>query len=273
MQQVELKAVSRGDLGRARAKKLRRTGVVPAVLYGPRTKPLALQVDAKELGKITKRGARANLFIELQMDDSGKAAKRLALLQEVQQHPTSDKILHVDFREISMTEKLTTRVAVVAVGEPPGVKEGGVLNQVLHELTLRCLPKDLPDRIEVDVSKLTIGKSIPISELTPPANVEIVAADKTAAVFAVVAPMAEEEVATTEAAPGEPEVLKEKKVEGEEGAAAEGEKKGDAKKPAAAGKGEAKPAAAGKAEAGKAAPAAKAGAAAKPEAKGAPGKK
>lgn len=225
MQQVELKAQMRRDAGRTGVKKLRRKGWVPAVLYGPRVQPLSLQVEEKALRLIAQRAAGANLFVELEIAENGKTARRLALLQELQQHPTTDQILHADFREISMTEKLTATVAVEPVGEAAGVKEGGVLNRVLYELTVRCLPKDLPERIMVDVSKLAIGQSLQIADITAPAGVEILAADKTTAVFAVVAPMAEEEAAPAAEAAAEPEVIREKKEEGEEASTGAEEKK------------------------------------------------
>ncbi len=155
-----------------------------------------------------------------------------------------------------MTEKLTTAVSVEGRGEAIGVHEGGILNRVLHQLTVRCLPKDLPDQIEVDVTKLAIGQSISIGDIVPPPGVEIVAADKTAAIFAVVAPMAEEEVAPA-AGTAEPEVIKAKKAEGEE-VVAPGQEAKAAKSPKSEAKTEAKPEAKGKSEAGKPASAGKA---------------
>jgi len=129
--------------------------------------------------------------------------------------------VHVDFHEVAETEKVTIFVPVETTGEPAGVKNGGgTLEHILHKLKVRCLPKDLPEQITLDVTALEIGKSIHLGEIVPPAGVEIIG-EKSRTVVAVAAPRAEEEVAaTTEAkAAGDVEMTKEKKEEGAEGAA------------------------------------------------------
>ena len=229
-------------------------------MYGAKTKPLNIAVEFKELDKVLHHATGENVLVDLQLDEDGKTTSRLALIQEVQHHPFEDEILHVDFHEVSATEKLHTAVPVRPVGEPSGVKTGGgVLEFVMRELHVECLPQDLPDVIEVNVEKLEIGQGIHVGDITPPAGVTLLD-DKGQSVFIVAAPIAEEvvEAAATEGLV-EPEVIGAKKEEGEEGEAAEGEAKAKVEgKPAAgaagkteAGKGEAKPAAgaAGKAEA------------------------
>jgi len=200
--------------------------------------------------------------VDLLVDEGGKTNNRLALIQEVQHHPYKDTILHIDFHEVLATEKLRANVPVRPVGEPAGVKTGGgVLEYVMRELRVECLPQDLPDVLEINVEKLEIGQSIHIGDITPPQGVALLD-DKGQTVFLVAAPITEEELAAmTEAAatPGaEPEVITAKKEEGEEGAVAEGEAKpkaeagkaGDAKAPAPAAGGKAPAAgAAGKAPA------------------------
>ena len=163
------------------------------------------------------------------------------MLQEVQHHPLTGKVVHVDFHEVAETEKVTVSVPVETVGEPAGVKNGGgTLEHILHKLKVRCLPKNLPEQITLDVTALEIGKSIHIADIVPPAGVEIMG-EKTRTVVAVAAPRAEEEVVATTAAAGDVEMTKEKKVEGAEGAAPAA--KGDAKAAAPAGdkKADAKP--------------------------------
>ena len=109
--------------------------------------------------------------MDLQVDEGGKTNNRLALIQEVQHHPYEDTILHIDFHEVLATEKLRTSVPVRPVGEPAGVKNGGgVLEYVMRELHVECLPQDLPDVIEVNVEKLEIGQSIHVGDITPPAG-------------------------------------------------------------------------------------------------------
>lgn len=238
--QVKLNAKLRTDAGKTKVKRLRSQGIVPGIVYGAHTKPFSITVNSRELGDVLHHATGENVLVDLALDENGKASNRLALIQDVQHHPFNDTILHVDLHEVLATEKLRTKVPVRPHGEPAGVKTGGgVLEYILREIHVECLPKDLPDVIEVNVEKLEIGQGIHVNEITPPAGVTFLD-DKGQPVFLVVAPITEEEAAATEAAPGEPEVIGAKKEEGAEGA------EGDAKPGA---KAEAKPA--GKAEAGK----------------------
>jgi large subunit ribosomal protein L25 len=204
------------------------------------------------------------VLVDLSVENDARA-KRLALVQEVQHHPLSGKVLHLDLHEVAENEKVTVAVPVETTGEAAGVKNsGGTLEHVMFKLKVRCLPKDLPDQIFVDVAALEIGKSIHLGEVVAPAGVEILG-DKSRAVVTVAAPRAEEEVAPAAApAAGDVEMLKEKKEEGAEGEAAPAKGAAPAAKGAApAGKGTA-PAAKGDA---KAAPAGEKKAEAKPEGK------
>jgi len=243
--QVKLNAKLRNVTGRVKVKQLRTQGITPGIVYGAHTKPFSITVNSRELGDVLHHATGENVLVDLAVDENGKTSNRLALIQEVQHHPYADTILHIDLHEVLATEKLRTKVPVRPLGEPAGVKTGGgVLEFILRELHVECLPKDLPDVVEVNVEKLEIGGAIHVGEITPPAGVAFLD-DKGQPVFLVVAPIAEEEAATPAAgAAAEPEVIGAKPVEGEEAAA------GDAKP--AAGKAEAKPAAGAKAEAGKA---------------------
>jgi len=242
--QVKLNAKLRTVTGRVKVKQLRTQGITPGIVYGAHTKPFSITVNSRELGEVLHHATGENVLVDLMVDENGKPTNRLALIQEVQHHPFLDTILHVDLHEVLATEKLRTKVPVRPLGEPAGVKTGGgVLEFILRELHVECLPKDLPDVIEVNVEKLEIGGAIDVGEITAPEGVTLLD-DKGQPVFLVVAPIAEEEAATPAAgAAAEPEVIGAKPVEGEEAAA------GDAKP--AAGKAEAKPAAGAKAEAGK----------------------
>jgi len=249
MKSVPLTAYPRTLSRRGGAKKLREGGRIPAVIYGGKTKPQNLEVDRKSLEDLIHHSASENLLVDLTVDKDAKA-KRLALVKEVQHYALTGKVVHIDFHEISETEKVTVMVPVEPVGEAVGVKTGGgVLEHVLHKIKVRCLPKDLPEAIHVDVSALEIGKAVHIGDIKPPAGVEILG-DKHISVLAVAAPITEaEEAAATEAAaaaPGEVEMIKEKKEDGEGAAPAAG------KAPAAAGKAAATPAAAGDTGAAKA---------------------
>ena len=239
MKSVALKAYPRSQVQRAEVTKLRAAGRVPATIYGRQAAPQNLEVNAKEFADLLHHSASENLLVDLSVDNDVRA-KRLALVQEIQHHPLDGKVLHVDFHEVAENEKVTVQVPVETAGEPAGVKTGGgTLEHILHKLKIRCLPKDLPEQIVLDVTSLEIGKSIHLGDIQPPAGVEIVG-DKHITVVAVAAPRAEETAATTEAAPaaGDVEMTKEKK---EEGATAATPAKGEAKAAAGDKKAEAKP--------------------------------
>jgi large subunit ribosomal protein L25 len=250
MKSVALNAFPRTLGRRAGAKKLRTAGRIPATIYGRQAKPQNLEVISKEMENLIHHAVSENLLVDLAVKDDTRP-KRLALVQEVQHHPLSGNILHVDFHEVAENEKVTVQVPVETTGEAVGVKTGGgVLEHVLFKIKARALPKDLPELITVDVSNLNIGQAIHIGEIQAPPGVELIG-NKNAPVIAVAAPRTEEEEAAEAAAaaaatPGEVEMIKEKK-EGEEGAAPAGKpgEKGAPAKP-----GEKAPAAAKGAEKG-----------------------
>jgi large subunit ribosomal protein L25 len=250
MKSVALKAYPRSQVQRAEVTKLRRVGRVPATIYGRLAKPQNLEVNSKEFADLLHHSASENLLVDLSVENDARS-KRLALVQEIQHHPLDGKVLHVDFHEVAENEKVTVQVPVETTGEAAGVKTGGgVLEHVLFKLKVRCLPKNLPEQIVIDVTALEIGKAVHLGDIKAPEGVEIIG-DKHITVVAVAAPRAEEEVVAPEAAKaaGDVEMTKEKKEEGEEGAAPAkaGEKekapaKGDAKTAAAGDKkAEAKP--------------------------------
>jgi large subunit ribosomal protein L25 len=228
MKSVSLNAFPRTLTRRAGAKNLRSTGRVPAVIYGRQAEPQNLEVVSKELEDLIHHSVSENLLLDLTVKEDTRPV-RLALLQEIQHHPMTGRILHVDFHEVTADEKVTIFVPVETTGEAVGVKTGGgVLEHVLFKLKVRALPKDLPEVITLDVSHLEMGKALHIGDVKPPANVEILG-DKNISVVSVAAPRAEEEVAAEAEAPlaaGDVEMIKEKKEEGEEGAPAKAPAKG-----------------------------------------------
>ena len=233
MKSVPLNAFPRSLGRRAGAKKLRSEGRIPAVIYGGKDKPQSVEINAREIGDLIIHSVSENLLVDLAIKDDA-SPKRLALVQEVQHHPLSGHVLHVDFHEVSPTEKVTIMVPVETTGEAAGVKNsGGVLEHVLFKLKVRALPKDLPEQVVVDVTTLELNKTIHIGDIKAPEGVEILG-DKNIPVVSVAVPRAEEEPAAVEgaaAAAGDVEMIKEKK-EGEEGAAApaaKGAEKGAAK--------------------------------------------
>src|SRR6266853_2649468 len=213
--QVKLKAEPRPNVGRSGVRKLRARGIIPAVIYGGKVKPQALQVAARDINAIMSHASGENVLVDLEI--AGEKSNRAALVQEVQHSPVGGEIVHVDFHAISMDETIQAEVPLEPTGTPVGVKTfGGLLEQSLRALAIECLPGDLPDRITVDVSQLNIGDSIHVRDIHfPPGVTPKVQPDLTA--FSVVAPVVEEEpvVAEAEAAAAGPEVITEKKEEGE----------------------------------------------------------
>jgi large subunit ribosomal protein L25 len=243
MKSVALNATPRALTRRAGAKALREKGRIPAVIYGRQAQTQNIEVQAKEMEDLIHHSASENLLVDLEVKDDARP-KRLALVQEIQHHPLSGNVLHVDFHEVAENEKVIVQVPVETLGEAEGVKtDGGVLEHVLFKVKVKGFPKDIPEVITADVSHLKIGQAIHLGELKVPSTVELVG-DKGIPVIAVAAPRTEEEeaaeaAAAAEAAPGEVEMIKEKKEEGEEGAPpAKGAEKGAAKGAAPAKPGE-----------------------------------
>ncbi len=217
MKSVSLTAYPRALLKRNGTKKIRRAGRVPAVIYGRQHAPQNLEIRAEDMENLIHHSASANILVDLAIE-GGDSPKRLALVQEVQHHPLNGKLLHVDLHEVTENEKVTVTVPVESVGEAVGVKtSGGVLEHVLFRLKVRALPKDLPEFLQVDVTKLDVGQSIHIGDIQPPPGVEILG-DKKVVVLSVAAPVTEAQEAAAAAevaeAPLEPEMIKEKKEEG-----------------------------------------------------------
>jgi large subunit ribosomal protein L25 len=230
MKSVELTAFPRTLARRGGVKKLRDGGRIPAVIYGREKTPQNLEVGAKELEDLVHGSSSGNVLVDMSVKDDARP-KRLALVQEVQHHALSGKVLHVDFHEVEENEKVTVMVPVESVGEASGVKNsGGVLEHVLFKIKARALPRDLPEVLKLDVSQLEIGQAIHIGDIKPPAGVEILG-DKHISVIAVAAPISEAaEAAAAEASEtgaADVEMIKEKKEEGEEGAAPAAGKAGE----------------------------------------------
>jgi large subunit ribosomal protein L25 len=227
--QVKLKAEPRTATGRSAARKLKARGIVPAVIYGGKEKSQPLQVAARDINVMLSHASGENILVELEI--AGEKSNRTALVQEIQHSPLGGTVLHIDFHAISMDEKIQADVPLEAFGIANGVKNfGGLLEQNLRSLTIECLPRDLPDKITVDVSALNIGDSIHVRDIQLPTGVTVkVQPDLTA--FSVLEPAVEEEPVpvVAEGAAAGPEVITEKKpAEGEAPAAGSKEAAGKA---------------------------------------------
>ena len=172
MEKVELEAKKRDEVGK-RLKKLRSQELIPAVVYGRKIKSLPIVIDRKIFIKnILESEAGMNMIVSLKIPGEGRAIA--VLTHEVQRNSLTDEILHVDFRHIVMDEAIKTKVPVELIGIPTGVKEdGGVLVHGLREVEVECLPTDIPDKFEIDVSALKIGDSLQVSNLAQVAKVKI----------------------------------------------------------------------------------------------------
>ncbi|MCK4856497.1 MAG: 50S ribosomal protein L25 [candidate division Zixibacteria bacterium] len=225
MEDLKLLAEVRNDAGKGVARKLRAGGTVPAILYGLDNEPKKLGISGRELGRLLQTSGE-NAVLDLKI---GRKRPEKVLLREVQRHPVTDDIIHVDFLRIDPSKKIKMSVPIKIVGTPEGVKAGGVMELVRRDLDISCLPAEIPAYIEVDVSELTIGDAIHVSDLSiekmevltnpvrtivtvqpPIVSKELEPAEEGEEVEA------EEEVAEAEE-PTEPEVITEKKKEDEGG--------------------------------------------------------
>jgi large subunit ribosomal protein L25 len=196
---IELTAQSRSVSGTGAVNRLRKSGQTPAVVYGSKVSASNVQVDTKTFSKILSGSASDNILVSLKME----AGEQLALVQEVQHDHLRGGITHIDFHAISHDEEIHAEVPVEVVGEAPGLKFGGLVEAIHHTLEVRCLPKDLPERIQVDVSSLELNKSIHVGEINLPAGVRAkLAAD--VVVVMCVEPKVEAEPAPAAAAAAAP---------------------------------------------------------------------
>jgi large subunit ribosomal protein L25 len=239
MERVSLVALPRPEVGKNAVKRVRRGGMVPAVLYGRNREPFPLAIDRKALLSALHTEAGRNVLIDLQVKRNGEETSDTVMIAEIQHDYLRREILHVDLHQISLTEQVEARVPILLTGVPEGVSAGGgILEQHLRELTVRCLPTAIPEHVTVNVQDLRLGASLHVRELPATAGVEILTPPEEV-IAAVVAPKEEEVAAPAEAVvPTEPEVV------GKEAAAAEGEVKAEAgaRAEAKAPKAEAKPA-------------------------------
>jgi large subunit ribosomal protein L25 len=226
MEAIYLEALAREEAEVGKSHTLRRKGFVPCVVYGEGKKTLSLKIERSRLIKfIHAHHGGENMVITLKVSagEEKKPSEKAVLIKEIQVHPVNDDILHVDFNEISLTKRITVKVPIHSVGESVGVKmDGGVLEHVLWEVDVECLPTQIPEKLNVDITNMKIGDTIHVKDLVVGDGVTI-KHDMESIVFNVMAPL-KEEVAPAEgaavegAAATEPEVIKkEKKIaDGEE---------------------------------------------------------
>jgi large subunit ribosomal protein L25 len=159
--------------GNGPARQLRQKGLVPAVIYGPGKEPEMLSVEYLDLEKVFKGSQTIQVLLNLNIEDGGGSETRKAMIKELQRNPVSREILHVDFYEIDPNRKILMKVPVVAKGKAAGVEMGGILQIIRRELEVLCLPGEIPDAIEIDVTEIEIGGSIHVKEIPIEGDLEI----------------------------------------------------------------------------------------------------
>ncbi len=194
MEKIKLEANGRDKKGGLSA--LRKTGVIPAVLYGKKREPKILQLPLKSLEKAIRSETGLNTIFDLTVDGKGEGLVRI---REYQADPLKRNLIHVDLQAVDLKEKIEVEVPVHIIGKAAGVKNGGILEQQRRSLLLKCLVTNIPDHIEIDVSPLEIGQSVHADEVQLPEGVEF-PHETNFVILAVVPPVKEEEVKSAEAA-------------------------------------------------------------------------
>ena len=244
MNEIILEAEARPLATKGAVKAMRLKGLVPGIAYGDKAAPMPITLQEKSVQTILHSKGGRNALISLKVGADSHAV----LIKEIQRHPITRALWHVDFQRVSLKQKIEAKVPVHVTGEAPGVKVGGgVLEHLVRELRVRCLPTEIPASVDVDISSLQLGQGLRAKDLALPANVELLTDAESVVIHVITVHIVEETPATPEAVagaatPAEPEVIKKGKVEeGAEGAApaAGADKKAAAAAPAA-GKTEAK---------------------------------
>ncbi|HEX9663021.1 MAG TPA: 50S ribosomal protein L25 [Candidatus Binatia bacterium] len=214
METLEIQANARAAGGKNQARRLRRSGKIPAILYGPKTQAVALELDKKDFS--TRVALLQGSHLVRLKSSVPALAEKVALVKEMQFHPISGDVTHADLYEVDLAAKIQVQVPLRFVGKAAGVTRGGILQPIVREVEVECLPMDIPGFFNVDVSALDIGDSIHVEEIQMPADVTLVF-ESNFAVVTVVTPTVEEAPAAVAPAEGEVAVVgaEEPKVEAE----------------------------------------------------------
>ncbi len=193
MDLIELKTKVRTTTGNGPARRLRMSGQIPAVLYGPKTEPVLLSVNQNDLELVFKKGGIGQVILNLVVQKNGEKTTRPVMIKELQTHPVSRNFIHIDFYEIKMDQKITAKIPVITTGMAKGVELGGILQIIRRELEVECLPLEVPESIEIDISDLDIGDSIHVGKIHLEGEIEFLEEDDYTVVTVVSPKMVEEE--------------------------------------------------------------------------------
>ena len=192
MELIELKTNVRTTVGNGPARRLRQTGQIPAVLYGPKTESVLLSVNKSDLDLVLKKGRSGQIILNLVIQNNGETYTRPAMIKELQVHPVSRNYLHIDFYEIDMDRKITVGVRVVTTGKSVGVERGGILQIIRRELEVECLPFEVPESIVIDITDLDMGDSVHVEDISLDGDVEFLG-ESNLTVVTILTPKLEEE--------------------------------------------------------------------------------
>ena len=205
MESASLRARSRTETGSRAARRIRRSAAIPAVLYGAGDEPQPIQIDARELSALLNQGLSENTLVTLLIDDE-KKADRVTLIREVQRDPIRGELRHIDFVQVDLKQEITVEVPIRLIGDSVGAKMGGIVEQRLHHVEIRCLPTEIPEHFELDITHLAIGESCHVSDLAT-AGFDV-HTDAARTVVSVAPPRVKEEVVEEEVVmAAEPEVI------------------------------------------------------------------
>lgn len=172
----ELVAERRSTVGKGAGRRARRKGMVPGVLYGPGRQSVAVEVAAKEISRLMAAGGVGSHLVNLHLKGDGAALEtKTALIKSVQEDAITREPVHIDLQMVAMDREIHATVPVVLVGENERENDGGIVTQMVREISISCLPGDLPDRIEVDISKMSVGDAVHVENLTVPPGVKVLA--------------------------------------------------------------------------------------------------
>jgi large subunit ribosomal protein L25 len=214
---MELKVEVRNEKGSSLVKRLRKTGWIPCIVYGADFEAIAVKANTNDVVHLLHSLVSEHPLIKIKL----KNKKEDVIIQDIQYHPFRNEILHIDFHKVDMDELITTSVLVEEIGDSIGVSHGGVVDHIMRELEVECLPADIPAVIEVDITNLDVGDTLHVGDLTPPKGVKFLD-DPGQAVIAISLPrvVAETEegegLLEGEAKPAEPELIRKREVKEEE---------------------------------------------------------
>ena len=221
MKKVDLDVEERKEAGKGDIRKLKKSGFVPGIVYGDNNKSLPVKLDKKRLVHFLHSIGEENVLTNLKIKSDGGVVDQLVIIKDIQYDPVTDELIHLDFQRVSLKKKIISEVRILLKGEAEGVKAGGILDQALRIVEVECLPENMPQNIEIDISGLKIHDSIHVKDLPLPPEVEMVT-DGERGVLSILPPRKIEVEEVAPAAVTEPELVgKEVKEEVPE----EGEKK------------------------------------------------